>query len=101
MATTYYETLGLTPDCPSSAVREAYVRLAGEHHPDHGGDPSKMAEIIEAYKGLADRRAYNTILAFRLQPCKDCRGRGTRAKGFASRVICQTCAGIGFFPRKK
>jgi hypothetical protein len=40
------EVLGLGPGSPSKEqVREAYGRLASQHHPDRGGSAERMAEI--------------------------------------------------------
>jgi molecular chaperone DnaJ len=64
---TYYEVLGLTPDAGHRAIREAYRRLAREHHPDRrAGRAVRMAEINEAYRVLRDparRAAYDAAVA--------------------------------------
>lgn len=60
---THYETLGVAPGADAAEIREAYRRLAREHHPDHRsnatGSVSSMAAINEAYRVLRDpgRRA--------------------------------------------
>jgi hypothetical protein len=43
------EVLGLPANCTREQVREAYRRLASEHHPDKGGDPLRMSEINAAH----------------------------------------------------
>lgn len=74
---TYYEILGVTPDCTPDELRKAYRRLAWTAHPDvQGADgqrstvapgPSTMAEINEAWRVLShvDRRRHydRTVLA--------------------------------------
>ena len=62
---THYDVLGVAPSADVSEIREAYRRLAREHHPDRamssgsaaGGD--SMPAINEAYRVLNDpaRRA--------------------------------------------
>jgi len=48
-----YAALGLEPGADSSAIEQAYRRLIKEHHPDRqGGDATRAAEIIEAYRKL-------------------------------------------------
>ena len=62
---THYDVLGVAPSATVDQIREAYRRLAREHHPDRtatngrtGGDVS-MPAINEAYRVLNDpaRRA--------------------------------------------
>lgn len=43
-----FATLGLSPDATSDDVRAARRRLAMVHHPDQGGDASRMQAINEA-----------------------------------------------------
>ena len=61
---THYDTLGIPPSATDAQIREAYRRLAREHHPDRTGaapssSPRSMPEINEAYRVLGDpaRRA--------------------------------------------
>ena len=62
---THYDVLGVPPSAGAAAIREAYRRLAREHHPDRtvssGGSAGavSMPEINEAYRVLNDpaRRA--------------------------------------------
>jgi hypothetical protein len=57
---THYEVLGIAPSAPTSEVRRAYVDLARRHHPDSGGDTSRMQAVNEAWQTLRDpaRRAH-------------------------------------------
>lgn len=51
---TYYETLGLQPNCSQADIKKTYRALAMKHHPDRGGDEKKFKEIEEAYRTLSD-----------------------------------------------
>jgi curved DNA-binding protein CbpA len=57
---TLYEVLGVSPSAPAAEVRQAYVTLARQHHPDReGGDATRMRAVNEAWATLRDpaRRA--------------------------------------------
>jgi molecular chaperone DnaJ len=62
---THYDVLGVAPSATVDQIREAYRRLAREHHPDRtatsgrAGDDVSMPAINEAYRVLNDpaRRA--------------------------------------------
>lgn len=60
---THYETLAVDPAATTEQIREAYRRLARDHHPDRlaasGSDGRSMPQINEAYRVLSDpaRRA--------------------------------------------
>ncbi len=64
-APTYYETLRVSPAASDAEIREAYRRLAREHHPDRqvsvgsSVGATSMPAINEAYRVLGDpaRRA--------------------------------------------
>jgi DnaJ domain len=51
-----YATLGVSPQISDAGLRERYLALAREHHPDRGGDAEQMRRLNEAYeKALAHR----------------------------------------------
>jgi len=58
---THYDTLGVPPSASDAQIRDAYRRLARDHHPDRRasapvGRPSvSMPDINEAYRVLGDR----------------------------------------------
>ncbi len=58
--TTHYDVLGLGPNADVAEIRDAYRRLAREHHPDRAlssnraGVDAEMATINEAYRVLSD-----------------------------------------------
>ena len=67
----WYEVLGVSPDADQTELRQAFVRLARQFHPDHqtGADAAlraeserRMRELNDAWAVLGDqerRRAYN------------------------------------------
>ncbi|HYZ93901.1 MAG TPA: J domain-containing protein [Actinomycetota bacterium] len=66
MPTDYYEVLGVSPEAAPDDIKQAFRRLAREHHPDAtGGDSTseqRYKEISEAYAVLSDegkRRQYD------------------------------------------
>jgi curved DNA-binding protein CbpA len=52
--------LGLEPDADLAAAREAFRRLAREHHPDVGGNSQHFVRIVNSYLILtrADPRGF-------------------------------------------
>ena len=44
----YYKTLGVDRTATPDQIKQAYRRLASQHHPDKGGDTAKFQEIQEA-----------------------------------------------------
>lgn len=57
--TNYYQILGVTNTASADEIKQAYRRLASQHHPDKGGDKARFQEIQAAYDTLSDpnRRA--------------------------------------------
>jgi len=45
----WWETLGVSVDADSETIRRRYRELAQEHHPDRGGDASRMSAINVAF----------------------------------------------------
>ena len=50
----YYDILGVSKTASDSEIKQAYKKLAKEHHPDRGGDTEKFAQINAAYDVLKD-----------------------------------------------
>ena len=49
-----YETLGVPKGASEEEIKRAYRKLAGQHHPDKGGDTHKFQEVQSAYETLTD-----------------------------------------------
>jgi len=57
-----YSILGVDPSADAESIKSAYRTLARRHHPDAGGDASRMAGINDAWAILGDpslRRRYD------------------------------------------
>jgi DnaJ-class molecular chaperone len=50
----HYSTLGVNRNASPEDIKRAYRKLAGQHHPDKGGDTAKFQQIEEAYRTLSD-----------------------------------------------
>jgi curved DNA-binding protein len=64
----YYQILGVSPDASEKDIKQAYRKLARQHHPDvNPGDKSaeeKFKEINEAYQALSNpeqRKKYDAM----------------------------------------
>jgi len=60
----YYHTLGVSENASDKQIKQAFKKLAKEHHPDRGGDQTKFKEANEAYDTLKNpnkRQEYDTI----------------------------------------
>jgi len=49
-----YQTLGVPRDSDPKTIKKSYRKLAKEHHPDHGGDESKITALTLAYDILSN-----------------------------------------------
>lgn len=46
------EILGVTVTATQDAIKQAFRRLAKQHHPDLGGDPEQFKQLHQAYQAL-------------------------------------------------
>lgn len=98
-----YEVLGVHASATDLEIREAYRRLARQHHPDRGGDPARFAAVTAAYAatGTATARAKLAALyALHCPPCPACDATGAvrTMRGFTAATVstCQACGGAGY-----
>ena len=60
----YYDMLGVSENASDREVKQAFKKLAKQHHPDRGGYTIKFKEANEAYdtlKNPSKRQEYDTI----------------------------------------
>jgi len=57
MAKILYERLGVNDDATQEEIKKAYKKKVSECHPDHGGDPEKLIQIVQAYETLGDEKS--------------------------------------------
>jgi DnaJ-class molecular chaperone len=50
----YYQILGVEKTATADQIKQAFRRLASQHHPDKGGDTQRFQEVQEAYSVLGD-----------------------------------------------
>lgn len=50
----YYRILGVDRSASEAEIKQAFRRLASQHHPDKGGDTKQFQEVQEAYAVLGD-----------------------------------------------
>jgi curved DNA-binding protein len=55
--TDHYATLGVPRTAAADEIKQAFRKLASQHHPDKGGDTRKFQEIQAAYAVLGDEAA--------------------------------------------
>ena len=58
----YYSILGVSNTASQDEIKQAYRKLAKQHHPDTGGNETEFKKVNEAYQALkneASRQAYD------------------------------------------
>ena len=48
----HYDTLGVSETASDKDIKSAFRKLAGQHHPDKGGDEALFKEVNEGYDTL-------------------------------------------------
>jgi|LULM01.1.fsa_nt_gb molecular chaperone DnaJ len=51
-----HNVLGIAKNASSEDIKQAYLKLARQHHPDVGGDASKFKEVQSAYDILSNNK---------------------------------------------
>jgi DnaJ-class molecular chaperone len=54
--TDHYATLGVSKTATAAEIKQAFRKLASQHHPDKGGDTAKFQAIQAAYAVLGDEQ---------------------------------------------
>ena len=49
-----YKILNVSKDATDAEIKKSYRKLAGQHHPDKGGDEEKFKLINEAYTKISN-----------------------------------------------
>lgn len=57
--TDYYKVLGIDRNASIDQIKQAYRKLAKEHHPDKGGNKEEFLKIQEAYEVLSNPNKNN------------------------------------------
>jgi len=52
-----YEILGVAKNSSTIVIKEAFKKLAMEHHPDKGGDADEFIKVQQAYEILSDPKS--------------------------------------------
>lgn len=78
----FYAILGVPKTATDDEIKKAFRRLAHEHHPDKGGDPTKFKDINEAYQILGDKTKRSTYDKFGSAAFDQNAGFGGAGQGF-------------------
>ncbi len=66
----HYDTLGVKETASDSEIKSAFRKLAGQHHPDKGGNEAQFKEVNEAYdtlKNTEKRQEYDAMRKYGAQ----------------------------------
>ena len=102
-----YAVLGVHRGSTDEEIKEAYLRLAMEHHPDRGGDVDKFHTFSTANRSIRtddNRDALEKLMAFTCQPCPACNCKGYKKKLVNRKpvhIACEVCEGCGYQAPKR
>lgn len=85
MAKDFYQVLGVGRTANASEIKQAFRRLAHQHHPDKGGSKEEFQSINEAYQVLSDpqkRAQYDAYGSVSSGSAGDTGARGAGFDGF-------------------
>ena len=95
----YYDTLNVSENASNNEIKQAFKKLAKEHHPDRGGNTTKFKEANEAYDTLKNpnkRQEYDTLRKYG----QSMGGQGSGFKfttgGFSDDIFEEFFSGVGF-----
>ena len=94
----YYDTLGVSENASDKQIKQAFKKLAKEHHPDRGGDTTKFKEANEAYdtlKNPSKRQEYDTIRKYGESRGGEGSGFHFTQGGFSDNVFEEFFSGFG------
>eukprot|EP01132_Coremiostelium_polycephalum_P007790 gene7790-9589_t len=91
--TTYYERLGVSPDCSQDDLKKAYRKMAIKYHPDKNQGEGKekaeekFKEVSEAYEVLSDPEKRKTYDSFGSDGLKEGGFHATSAEDLFSHIF--------------
>ena len=95
----YYDMLGVSENASDREVKQAFKKLAKQHHPDRGGDTIKFKEANEAYdtlKNPSKRQEYDTIRKYGESRGGEGSGFHFTQGGFSDNVFEEFFSGFNF-----
>ena len=95
----YYDKLGVSENASDKEIKQAFKKLAKEHHPDRGGDTTKFKEANEAYDTLKNpnkRQEYDTIRKYGQNSGGQGSGFRFTTGGFGEDMFEEFFSGFGF-----
>ena len=95
----YYDMLDISESASNKEIKQAFKKLAKEHHPDRGGDQTKFKEANEAYdtlKNPSKRQEYDTIRKYGESRGGEGSGFHFTQGGFSDNVFEEFFSGFNF-----